>query len=308
MSTIQMQFDNFMDYHFDQKISSGVVLAVSGGADSVALLYLASKWSVKNKIRLVVLTVDHQLRRESFVEVEFVQQIASNLGHECIKLLWQHEQQLKSSIQLKARIARYEMMTSKCYEIGIRCILTAHHYDDFLENYYMRKTKSGLLALSNSYSTFYNNIYILRPLFDIKKIRLINHLRAHEIEWLEDPSNDSHIYERNRVRKEIAFFSKETKKSLEDEANTADVNSKDLNNEFIRSIGDHVKFSNLGFALIDLDAYIKLDHSIAVYLMQFVLTSVSGQLYIPRYRSIQILIFGFFCFPFESLVRSYLVL
>ena len=131
-----------------------------------------SKWAKKNLIRLVIFSVNHCLRKESNKEIEFVKETVLNLGHEFIGLTWLHDN-TKSALQERARKARYEMMSKKCHELGIKDLLTAHHYDDFLENYFMRKSKkSGALGLCNSYSTFYNNIQVLRPLYNVKKHRI----------------------------------------------------------------------------------------------------------------------------------------
>lgn len=282
---LQAQFDDFMNQNFDKAISSEVALAVSGGSDSIALLFLASKWAKENLIKLVVFSVDHRLRKESSDEVEFVRNTTLDLGHEFVGLIWQHDNS-KSALQERARSARYKMVSNKCHELGINNLLTAHHYNDFLENYFMRKSKkSGVLGLSNSYSTFYNNIQVLRPLFNIKKKTLIDYLEANSIRWIEDKSNSLDSYERNRVRKHILSLSTEDKAAFETDANIADTNAKEFNSKFIRAIAENVEFNNLGFAFIDLDSYKKLDYEIAVYLVNFVLTSVSGKTDTPRYRS-----------------------
>lgn len=287
---LQEQFDDFMNQNFDKAISSEVALAVSGGSDSIALLFLASKWAKKNLIRLVVFSVDHRLRKESSNEIEFVKRSALALDHEFVELTWQHDNS-KSALQERARLARYKMMTNKCHELGINSLLTAHHYDDFLENYLMRKSKkSGALGLSNSYSTFYNNIQVLRPLFNIKKNSLVDYLNTSSIKWMEDKSNNLDLYERNRVRQHILSLSEEDKTFLEKEANRADVKAAEFNNKFIKAIAENVEFNKLGFAFVDLDSYRKLDYEIAIYVINFVLTSISGKTDTPRYRSTKKLI------------------
>ena len=287
---LQEQFNDFMNQNFDKAISSEVALAISGGSDSIALLFLSSKWAKKNLIRLVVFSVDHKLRKESSDEIEFVKSTTLALGHEFVEFTWNHDNS-KSALQERARSARYTMMSSKCQELGINSLLTAHHYDDFLENYLMRKKKkSGVLGLSNSYSTFYNNIQVLRPLFNVKKTTLVDYLKISSIKWMEDKSNSLDFYERNRVRKYILLLSKEDKTSLENEVNNADANAKKLNNQFIKAIAENIEFNNLGFAFIDLDLYRKLDYEIAVYLINFALTSISGKTDTPRYRSTKKLI------------------
>lgn len=282
---LQKQFDNFMDQNFDKAISSGVALAVSGGSDSIALLFLASKWAKKNLIRLVVFSVNHRLREESDKEIEFVRKTALDLGHEFIGLTWLHDN-TKSCLQERARKARYEMMTKKCHELGISNLLTAHHYDDFLENYFMRKSKkSGVLGLCNSYSNFYNNIQILRPLYNVKKQRLIDYLNANSINWMEDESNSLDFYERNRVRKYISSLSEKARVDLEEKANISDATAQDFNTQFIKAIAETVEFNKLGFAFIDLSKYKELNYDITVYLINFILTSISGEINTPRYRS-----------------------
>ena len=139
---LQEQFNDFMNQNFDKAISSEVALAVSGGTDSIALLFLASKWAKQNQIKLVVFSVDHKLRKESSDEIEFVMRTTLALEHEFVELTWKHNNS-KSALQERARLARYEMMTNKCHELGINNLLTAHHYDDFLENY--------LIYLNESY-------------------------------------------------------------------------------------------------------------------------------------------------------------
>ena len=283
---LQKQFDNFMDQNFDKAISSGVALAVSGGSDSMTLLFLASKWTKKNLVRLVIFSVNHRLREESDKEIEFVKKMVLDLGHEFIGLTWLHHDNTKSSLQERARKARYEMMTKKCHELGIKDLLTAHHYDDFLENYFMRKSKkSGVLGLCNSYSNFYNNIQILRPLYNVKKQHLIDYLNANSITWMEDESNSLDFYERNRVRKYISSLSEKARVDLEKEADISNATAQGFNIQFIKAIAETVEFNKLGFAFIDLAQYKELNYDITVYLINFVLTSINGETNTPRYRS-----------------------
>ena len=79
---LQEQFNDFMNQNFDKAISSEVALAVSGGSDSIALLFLSSKWAKQNRIKLVIFSVDHKLRKESSDEIEFVMHTALALEHE----------------------------------------------------------------------------------------------------------------------------------------------------------------------------------------------------------------------------------
>lgn len=284
---IQKIFNDFMNYNFDKTISSKIALSVSGGSDSTALLFLASTWAKANFIKLIIFSIDHKLRKESLSELEFVQSVTSNLNHQFIPFVWSNATS-KKRIQEKSRIDRYNMMTKKCYELNIKCLLTGHHYDDFLENYLMRKKrKSGILGLSNSYSNFYNNIQILRPLFNLKKSMLIRYLRMNSIYWMEDKSNLVDLYERNKVRKYISLLSNKDKNSLENEANNLDLEAKNFNKRLIIEIAKSVEFSELGFAFIDISLLKKINYVLAIYIISYALTSINGNIKTPRHRSIR---------------------
>ena len=95
---LQEQFNDFMNQNFDKAISSEVALAVSGGSDSIALLFLASKWAKQNQIKLVVFSVDHRLRKESSDELEFVRRVSLTLEHKFVEFIWQHDNS-KSALQ-----------------------------------------------------------------------------------------------------------------------------------------------------------------------------------------------------------------
>lgn len=287
---LQAKFNCFMQHNFDNVASSTIALSVSGGSDSIALLFLASKWAKNNLIQLIVFSVDHQLRHESSSEIQFVQDTTIRLGHKFIKLTWNHNNQT-SAIQEKARIARYTMITHHCHKLGIYDLLTAHHHDDFLETYYMRRNKnSGLLGLSNSFSTFYNNIQVLRPLYNIKKQALINYLEHNSIQWIEDTSNSLDQYERNRVRKYILSCSIQDKILLEKSAHIANIEANKLNNKLIEAIAENIELSHYGFAILNIKSYQNLDNAIQVYLINFVLTVISGKSVTPRYRSTKLLL------------------
>ena len=157
---IQDLFDNSFENLLRKTKISKLALAVSGGVDSISLLVLILSWSKKHNTKVWVLNVDHNIRAESKYEAEYVKKIAEDLGYKFISLSWDHEDN-KSAVQERARVGRYELMTKKCKELGIDTLLTAHHLDDILETYIMRKRKqSGILGLSSSKSFFYNNIRI----------------------------------------------------------------------------------------------------------------------------------------------------
>ncbi len=189
---------------------TSIALAISGGSDSIALMRLVKSWAElqENSGRPVpqihILTVDHGLRPESQHEVAWVKQQAVKLGFSAEILRWQGEK-TKTSIQEKARDARYQLMSEWCLSRNISAILTAHHLDDQAETVIMRLARGsgvdGLAAISKE-TTLYD-ITILRPLLEIPKTTLISYLNSLQADWIEDPSNEDIDFERVRVRKAL---------------------------------------------------------------------------------------------------------
>ena len=187
-----------------------VILAVSGGADSMAMLYLAARWAKrcpKLGRELVVATVDHDLRSESRREAQWVgeQARAMGLAHEI--LTWEGSKP-STGVQDGAREARYRLLSelAQCYRpSGSVAVVTAHTEDDQAETFLMRLARGsgldGLAAMSASRRLDRDaGCQLVRPLLAIPGARLRATLRAAGLSWLEDPSNDCDRFERVRLR------------------------------------------------------------------------------------------------------------
>lgn len=126
-----------------------LVLAVSGGPDSTALMVLAARWrdTLAKKPKLVAVTVDHGLRAESKGEAANVGRLARNLGIAHRVLRWTGRKP-KTGVQKAARAARYRLLAKAAREAGASVILTAHTLDDQAETVLIRLTRgSGLTGL-----------------------------------------------------------------------------------------------------------------------------------------------------------------
>lgn len=181
-----------------------LALAVSGGPDSLALLFLVARWCKERGARpeVIVLTVDHGLREGSREEALMVGRLAKRLGLKHEILNWREENKPQTGLQEQARAARYGLMAASCHAHRSPCLLTAHHLDDQAETFLMRlKRGSGLdgLAAIPQTSSF-AGIAVLRPLLDLPKVRLVATLLAEGIAWAEDPSNVDQRFERARLR------------------------------------------------------------------------------------------------------------
>jgi tRNA(Ile)-lysidine synthase len=126
-----------------------IVLAVSGGPDSTALLFLAARWHAKRKHgpKLLAVTVDHGLRAESAREAKHVARLASKLGVAHRTLRWMGKKPA-TGIQEKARQARYGLLADAASKAGASHVLTAHTLDDQAETVLMRLIRgSGMTGL-----------------------------------------------------------------------------------------------------------------------------------------------------------------
>ena len=153
-----------------------LVLAVSGGPDSTALLALAARWraSLKGGPALIAVTVDHGLRPESVKEANAVKRQARELGVRHRTLRWTGVKP-KTGLQEAAREARYRLLSAEAAKAGARMVLTAHTLDDQAETVLLRLARgsglTGLAAMARESSMF--GTRVVRPLLALPKARLI---------------------------------------------------------------------------------------------------------------------------------------
>jgi tRNA(Ile)-lysidine synthase len=195
-------------------LEGSCALAVSGGADSTAMMLLFADWLAQrgaDSSRHWVLTVDHGLRPESGAEARAVANAAAALGFRHAILDWAGAKPA-TGIQAAARSARYRLMREHMRAHGVGLLLTAHTQDDQAETVLMRLARgsgvdglSGMAPLSSMDTAVDDaaapvTLHIARPLLDVPKARLIATLRARDQSWIEDPSNQAPAQERARLR------------------------------------------------------------------------------------------------------------
>ena len=191
---------------FDLEKYPALLLAVSGGPDSIALMVLAARWrkALPRKPELIVATVDHGLRPESRREAAGAAKLAGKLGLAHRTLRWTGAKP-KTGLPQAARLARYALLSQAARKAGAAHILTAHTLDDQAETVLIRMSRgSGLTGLAamarESNVPGSGTIKLVRPLLDIPKARLIATLRAEKIPFADDPSNRDPRFTRARLR------------------------------------------------------------------------------------------------------------
>lgn len=190
-----------------------IVVAVSGGVDSMALTHLLWRWTRQTGHKLLALTVDHGLRAEAVMEAVKVGEFVKSLGGASYKtLIWQHEQKPSSRLQEEAREARYELMAQEMQEAGAKFLFTAHHQGDQAETFLFRLAKgSGLDGLAGmaEQQEFAKGLILCRPLLDVPKAELIAYCEQNNIPVMHDPSNDQERFARVRLRKSMDVLEEE---------------------------------------------------------------------------------------------------
>jgi len=134
----------YKEFSSSLNIKENLAVAVSGGADSLALAYLAKCFSLKNKIKVKYYIVDHKLRKESTLEAKRVKKVLSKIDIQCTILNWNGKKPTKN-IQATARDKRYSLLTYECKKNNIKSLLLGHHSNDLFENFLIRIVRgSGL--------------------------------------------------------------------------------------------------------------------------------------------------------------------
>ena len=189
------------------QIKENFVVAVSGGPDSLALVFLTRVFSIKHNLTCRYFIVDHKLREESTHEARKVKKLLGHLNIKAELLTW-HGKKPRSNIQSIARKKRYELLFSKCKNLKISNLIIGHHLDDMLENFFIRMIRGsglkGLVSLEKEINI--NSINLIRPLLDFEKRDLIFISKYVFNFFVNDPSNENTNFKRIKVRKIISKF------------------------------------------------------------------------------------------------------
>ncbi len=182
-----------------------LAVAVSGGADSVALLHILSALGYP----VVALHFNHQIRPESTSDAEFVGELCAKWNIHCemgALNVPQFAQANHTSIEEAARILRYRFLFSAAKKMDVISLVTAHHGNDQAETVLMHFIRgSGLdglkgMAARTILPEFDQYIPLVRPLLDVRKQDLLDYCRLNQIPFVEDATNRDPSYFRNWLR------------------------------------------------------------------------------------------------------------
>ena len=182
-------------------------LAVSGGGDSLAMLYLMADWAKNSGCEIEVATVDHQLREGSLNE-------AKDVADQCAKLNLNHhiltwtDWDGQGNLQEQARHARQKLLSNWAMVRKLDAVCLGHTSDDVAETFLMRLSRgsglAGLSAMAKKFRRYETDFY--RPLLTFSRASLRAYLKARDITWIDDPSNDDQQFDRVKIRKALPLL------------------------------------------------------------------------------------------------------
>ncbi|MBL0933360.1 MAG: tRNA lysidine(34) synthetase TilS [Rhizobiaceae bacterium] len=207
-----------------------VLVAISGGSDSSALLHLFKSFADRHApaLRIVAATVDHGLRAASADEAGMVAQLCAGLGIDHVTLRWQGEKPA-TGIQAAARLARYRLLDEAAQKAGADIVLLGHTADDQSETVAMRHARGfgdefrrGDAGMAPAV-LYADRTWFIRPFLATPREALRDHLRAVGLGWIDDPTNRDRTYERVRIRQDRPDNTPDHRARLADSARAAEL-------------------------------------------------------------------------------------
>ncbi len=208
--TIHVQVGRYFREDLSLPIGAKILCAVSGGADSMALLDILARLSRMQKYHLHVVHCNHQLRsQESADDAEFVKRKAEEYGLPCTIAtidVRSHMRKYGLSMEHAARSLRYECFAMLAEELSCSAVCTAHTSDDSAETFLLNLMRgSGLTGLSGMrmQRSLTHNAALIRPLLLHTKEELLSYNNSYGVTWREDSSNMMMVYTRNKIRHQL---------------------------------------------------------------------------------------------------------
>ncbi|CAI3924463.1 tRNA(Ile)-lysidine synthase TilS/MesJ (TilS) (PDB:1NI5) (PUBMED:21435031) [Commensalibacter communis] len=256
-----------------------IAVAVSGGADSLCLALMLSRW--RKNIHAFI--VDHQLRTSSGQEAIITQNRLSRLSIPST-IITLNNLNAGAALEERARIARYDALFDACSKKGCLDLLLGHHAGDQAETVLMRiragSAADGLAGMALIMDL--PNIRLVRPLLSVPPQRLRATLKKENIVWIEDPSNQDMRIRRNQLRKELSTSSQQSGaiSTLLQRSREEGRNRMKKDKEQADLLVQHVEIRPEGFALLSAS-------TIESRALGAIIRTISGSIYAPVSQSLE---------------------
>ena len=211
-----MRIDDFFKINHLPLAAKTLVVAVSGGPDSLALLDLLYQIKEQYRFRLLAAHLDHQLRLDSFKEEKVISAYCQNKSIELINEKWPKCLQPIVGVEAAARKYRYDFLVKIMRNYQGDYLLTAHHMDDLLENILLKFIRSGNPSEMNSLKAIskMQGMTLLRPLLNIQKADLLKYDKRNHIPYVIDQTNNEDDTLRNKLRHHVIPLLKKENKQI----------------------------------------------------------------------------------------------
>lgn len=217
MNALDKMYEYYIERESYWNPNDHVLLAVSGGVDSMVLAHLMVHLPKRMRPKLSVAHVNHKLREEADDEEKFIQEWAKTQKLPFYSCTWEQESHPETGIEEAAREFRYAFFRKTMIKSEATILLTAHHLDDQAETVLMRLVRGGTLDQLRGILPVrkFGNGKIIRPLLNFAKASLYFYADEQNVTYYEDESNQSLKYSRNRYRNEIIPLLKKENREVE---------------------------------------------------------------------------------------------
>ena len=252
-------FNKILNKNFFCEDNPKLAVGVSGGPDSIALCILLNKWLNRKNGKLIALLVDHGIRAESFYESiktkDFLKK--NNIKSKILSVSKDKVQQGKLS---QSRSNRFEKLLNYCQKNKIFYLFLAHHFDDNLETFILRKIAGSNIEGLNSmqFLKIFKNVQIIRPMLSYTKQDILLFNKKYKLEYVEDPSNVDIKYTRTAIRE---YLLKKTvnKKQIYNEFNLIKKNYNSFRKMIFQILNIIILKAELNSVVLDYKEFIKLN-------------------------------------------------
>lgn len=205
---------NFIRKEIGLSVGDTIVVGVSGGPDSMALLYILNEFKNKMDLNIICAHVNHNKRKESEQEKIDLENYCkkNNITFEYIKVTnWGDD-----NFHNEARSVRYNFFEELVYNYGAKYLMTAHQGDDLIETILMRIVRGSTLKGYSGFSRIVDkgDYKIIRPLITVTKDEILKFDEKNGIQYAIDESNNEDHYTRNRYRHTVLSFLKQEEPNI----------------------------------------------------------------------------------------------
>ena len=263
MTLDKKSFIKNIEKNFKFEKNPSVAVSVSGGPDSIALLFLIKEWTHYVNGHLISLIVDHNLRYGSSNEALMVSNYLKKKNIDT-KILSIKKINILNKSMKEARLNRYNLITDYCKKNNILHLFVGHTKDDNIETFLNRKISGsnfeGLISMKKI--SLINHVCIIRPLLEYSKKDIINFNKKNKYDFIEDPSNINLNYTRPVIRKFLKDINENKRRKIHLDFTKIQKNSKLYNQMISEILINCVLMANKEFIKIDYDKFKKIHYLI----------------------------------------------